>query len=198
MAMRKPVGYDETEAVEGGFPEPKPGPCILGIVRADVEIKDGEQRIELQLDIAEGPLKNHYSKQSKRFEKNRLLRVWQNTDGKSLPYFKGLIKAIEESNPGFVFRFEDGEESLERKLVGGNLREEEYLSSDGTVKTSLRVGYLCSAQSVRIGSHRIMSVKKLKAPPADGFDQSQPAGVSEADFDQSVPPHSDGDGPQDF
>ncbi|MFA5714969.1 MAG: hypothetical protein WC998_04480 [Candidatus Paceibacterota bacterium] len=191
MAFRKPAGYDDAEAVSGGFQEPKAGPCVLGIVHAEVNIKDGEQQLVLQLDIAAGPFKNYYSKQSKRFDKNRLLRVWQNVEGKGTPYFKGLIKAIEESNEGFTFRFEDGEQVLEKKLVGGNLREEEYMKSDGvTVGTSLRVGYLCSIGSIERGEHKVMLVKKLKVQ-TDDYNQAPQPGVSEADFDQSVPAPED-------
>jgi len=41
------------------------------------------------------------------------------------------------------------------------LREEEY-EKDGAVKTSLKVGYHCSTDSVRKGLP-VLSVKKLKA-----------------------------------
>jgi hypothetical protein len=157
--MRKPENYDSAEAVEGGFSEPKAGPCILGIVNATVEVKNGEQRVIFNIDIAEGKFKNHFGKQTKRFGKNRLLRYYQNAEGKSLPYFKGVIKAIEESNPGYVFDW--NESGLALKKVGGNLREEEYLANDGTIKTILRIGYLCSIRSVLEGEHRVMSVKKF-------------------------------------
>jgi hypothetical protein len=157
--MRKPVGYETSEIVDGGFAEPKPGSYILGIINAVAEIKNGEQRVIFNLDIAEGKFKNHFGKQTKRFGKNRYLRYYQNTEGKGLPYFKGVIKAIEESNPGYVFDF--NESGLVLKKVGGNLRDEEYVGTDGTVKTSLRVGYLCSIRGVLEGEHRVMSVKKL-------------------------------------
>jgi hypothetical protein len=188
--LNKPAGYDSAEAAEGGFREPKPGPCILGVVKCEIETKDGHQQLAFQLDIAEGPLKNYYSIQGKRFGKNRLLRVWQKTDEDSLPYFKGLIDAFEKSNPGFKFEFD--EKSLEKKLIGGNLRAEEY-DKNGEVIISpfLKVAYLCSVESVRNGEHRVLPVKKLKPKAAGG-------GLSAADFDEAISPRDDAPPPEDF
>jgi hypothetical protein len=190
--LNKPAGYDSAEAVEGGFREPKPGPCVLGVVKCEIETKDdGHQQLAFQLDIAEGPLKNYYSIQSKRFGKNRLLRVWQKTDDDSLPYFKGLIDAFEKSNPGFKFEFD--EKSLEKKLIGGNLRAEEYdKGGEVIISPFLKVGYLCSVESVKNGEHRVLPIKKLK-PKGAG------SGLSAADFDSAIPPSADGDpGPENF
>lgn len=159
--MRKPEHYDEAEAIKGGFREPSAGPCILWIVKANVQKnKNGEQQLVLFLDIAEAEFKNFYRRQTERFNKNRYLRFWQNTEGKSLPHFKGLIKSIEEGNPGYTFDF--NEATLLHKKIGGNLREEEYLRTDGTVGTSLRVAYLCSIRSVLAGEYKVLPVKKLQ------------------------------------
>lgn len=186
MAIQKPAGYDTAEAREGGFQEPKAGPYILGIVRADVEKKGGVQKLVMQLDIASGRFKHYFKKQGDRFQKNRFLRVFQDIDTeKGLPHFKGIILAIEQSNPGYIFEFD--EKTLVGKFVGGNLRDEEYEKQDGSIGTCLRIGYLCSVGSVERGEHKVMSVKKLKAH-TDEFDQSLPQGVSESAFDQSIPP----------
>lgn len=192
--MRKPEGYDSAEARAGGFAQPKAGPCILGIIRSDIEMKDGVQRLILQLDIASGTFKHYYKNFGDRVNKNKLLRVYQDTDTeKGLPYFKGLIKSIEESNPGFVFDCID-EKQLIGKFVGGVLREEESVSN-GKKYDNMRIFYLCSVGSVERGEHKVPAKKLLPpetadygAAPAGGY----PYGVHPDDFDQSVPSGPEG------
>ena len=160
--MRKPNGYDQSEAIEGGIKSPKAGPCILGVVNAFIQNnKNSEQQLVLFIDIAEGEFKNYYRRQTDRFNKNRYLRFYQNTEGKGTPYFKGIISAIEESNPGY--RFDWNESTLVHKVLGGNLREEEYIrSSDSTIGTVLRVAYLCSKRTILEGGHKVLPVKKIQ------------------------------------
>lgn len=45
-------------------------------------------------------------------------------DNRTKSYFKGCITAIEESNPGYKFNFD--ERTLDNKLVGIIFRDEEY------------------------------------------------------------------------
>jgi hypothetical protein len=183
--MHKPEGYDGSDAREGGFREPAAGPCVLGIINAAAEVSShGNAQLVFHLDIAEGTFKNHFRARGERFNGNFYMRHYQGTEGKSLPYFKGLIKAIEESNPGYKFDFNEG--TLVHKLVGGNLREEEYAKRDGTVGTRLKPAYLCSVDSIRKGGHKVLPIKKLPraegpgddtgfdAPPPDDFDQTPP------------------------
>lgn len=160
--MRKPDGYDQSDAIEGGYRGPQAGPYILGIVNAFTQNnRNSEQQLVLFLDIAEGEFKNYFRRQTDRFNKNRYLRFYQNTEGKGTPYFKGTINAIEESNPGFQFDFNDS--TLVHKKLGGNLREEEYVrTSDGAIGTALRVAYLCSKRSILEGGHKVLPVKKLQ------------------------------------
>jgi hypothetical protein len=188
--MRKPDNYDQSEAIEGGFREPHAGPCILGIVKADVQKnRNGEQQLVLFLDIADGEFKNYYRRQTERFNKSRYLRFYQNTEGKGLPHFKGIIRAIEEANPGFTFDW--NESSLSRKKIGGNLRDEEYVrTNDGTIGTSLRVAYLCSIKSIEAGEHKVLPVRKL-APQQSrepGVDDIPPEDYSQvAPYDEPLP-----------
>ena len=184
--MRKPDGFDSAEAKEGGFREPAAGPCILGIVRAVAGNSDkGNPQLIFDLDIAEGAFKNHYREKGEKFNGNYYLKHWQGTEGNGLPFFKGLIKAIEESNPGFVFDF--NEELLSHKLIGANLREEEYIKkSDNSIGTRLKPAYLCSVQSIREGRYKVLPIKRLvhkDVPEGDlGFGEPPPE-----DFDQTPP-----------
>ncbi len=161
--------------------------------------KEGESQVIFFFDIAEGELKNFYRRQTERFKKNRFLRVYQNTEGKGLPHFKGIIQAIEEGNPPYKFDF--NEAGLLHKKIGANLREEEYYrESDGTIGTSMRVAYLCSIRSVQAGEHKVLPVKKLaqkqNKQPGDDGEESQPYDFDQTPVNQDdFPPPSDNDLP---
>lgn len=159
--MYKPNGYDSVEAKEfTGFNSPSAGAYVFGICDAEERTsKNGNPMLVLHLDIAEGEFKGNYSELSKRFSKDRLLKHYRVLSDENSGYVKGDVKAIEESNRGFKFNFD--EKTLRGKLVGGMLQEEEYLANDGTVKTSLKVAYLCSVEKARSGSLKPMQPKKL-------------------------------------
>ncbi len=150
--MQKPQGYDEAEAKVGGgdFPTPDAGGYVAKIVSAETKKSaKGNEMLVLSVDIAEGEFKDHYTKLSEKFEKSTYPNIYQLTEGEHVNYFKGLIAAIEHSNNGFKFNFD--EKTLIGKRLGINLREEEYLNKDKEVKTIMKVAYFCSAEEARAG-----------------------------------------------
>jgi hypothetical protein len=186
--MKKPDGYDQSEAKDGVFKRPSAGPCILGVTNATTQKnKNQEQQLVLFLDIAEGEFKNFYRQQGERFNKKQYLRFYQNTEGKSLPHFKGIVLAFEESNQGFKFDFD--ESTLVKRRIGANLREEEYVrTKDGAIGTNLRVAYLCSVRSVVEGKHKVLPIKKLARQEPGDDDEFEPPPQDE--FDQRASEHS--------
>lgn len=184
--MRKPDGFEDSEAREGGFRQPAAGPCILEVINASIQAArdSGEQVLFLSLDIAEGAFKGYYAGQSERFGADRMLRFYQNTEGKGLPYFKGIVSAFEGGNAPFKFQWNETE--LIEKKIGANLREHEWFSQRlQQVIPILKVEYLCSIRSIKAGEHKVLPIKKLKVnpAPADGFGPGP-----EQDFDQAPPP----------
>lgn len=165
--MEKPIGYDTTEAKVPGLRIPKAGPCVLGIKSAHVDYsrRSNTEYLLLFLDIAAGPFKNFYREQSQRWGQRHYLRYFQSTGGNATGYFKGFVAAVESSNPGYTFQFD--EQSLVGKLVGGNLRDAEYRRKDGTVGMALRVAYLCSTLSIQAGEHRVLAPKRLADEDGD-------------------------------
>jgi hypothetical protein len=159
--MQKPVGYDQAQAQQfSGGDRLAAGPYVLGIVKAEeATSKSGRPMIVFSLDIADGPNKNYYKQLGERLQKDCYLKHRRVTDGDQVNYFKGDIKAIEESNPGYTFNFD--ERTLTRKLVGANLREEEY-ASGGDIKTSLKIAFLCPAQYVRDGKIKPLECKRIE------------------------------------
>ena len=114
--------------------------------------------LSLELDIAEGNQKNYYRGlyEAKGFWGLRTIKSYKET---ALPFFKGFVTAVENSNSGY--KWNDDEKSLVRKLVGVVLSEEEYQANDGTVKTRLYVSDIRSIDKIRKGDFEVKPLKKL-------------------------------------
>jgi hypothetical protein len=174
LKMKKPNGYDQVQAKTiSGFSNPTAGTYVLGIIKANIEMsKKGNEMLVLELDIIEGEFQKHYRNVSERLGKNCLLKHYRVTDSeKSMPYFKGDIKAIEESNPGFKFDFD--ESKLRGKKVGGMLAEEEYETMQGEVKTALKLAFLCSVDTAKSGKLKPPTPKKIYPDSGFGFDDNK-------------------------
>lgn len=168
--MFKPSNYDQADAKQfAGFNSPVAGATVLGITSAqEIQSRSGSPMLVLSIDIAEGEYKRYYTKLSADLKKDCMLKHRRTLTDDQSEYLKGDIKAIEESNKGFKFNFD--ERSLVNKLVGGMLREKEYLSKDGSIKTFLEIAYLCSVDKVRSGLLKPMPIKKLDAAPTTNID----------------------------
>jgi hypothetical protein len=165
--MHKPSNYDSVSAKTGTFQKVTPGPYILGICKAEeTQSRAGDPMLVLSIDIADGPNKSNYRELSKRLNKDCLLKHYRLLTDNAADYLKGDIQAIEKSNPGFSFMFD--ERALPGKFVGGMLAEEEYYS-DGDIKTILKIRYLCSVDDVHSGKLITPPLKKLDTsfPPED-------------------------------
>lgn len=122
-------------------------------------------------DIAEeGELRNYYMRRYERARQYRSDAAWPgryympiaNQDGTTNTRFKGFIKAIEDSNPGY--KFTGDELTLQNKLLGFNFGEEEYcVEPTGEIKTTVKPAYAVSVARVREGC--IPPAKKLYTPP---------------------------------
>lgn len=108
-----------------------------------VQVKDDPDKeyLYVEYDIAEGEHAGYYERLSDRagFWGGR---VWLSYKDKAQSIFSRAIKAINVSNPGYVFNpFEDGKNADEKTLIGKTfaivLHEEEYDKNDGSVGTRL-------------------------------------------------------------
>lgn len=157
--MQKPFGYDDAETKEfGNFKSIPAGPYVCGI-RTAVEGKTKElaNKITLTIDIAKGEYKNYYRELSDKMGTPCYPEFHQGTELKSLPYFKGLIKAIEESNPGYKFNFD--EKTLVRKFVGVMMQEVFYINKKGEKKSILKPSFFCSVATAESGTLTIPKPK---------------------------------------
>lgn len=164
--MKQPEGYAEAKAATGeGFKQLPPGGYICKIRAArETLTQSGRNQLEVAYDIVEGEYKGYFGEQYDRMTEKNLDAKWpgvvrQLTEGTSLPFFKGMITAIVESNPGYVWDFD--EQKLKGKLFGAIMREEEY-EKNGKVFLTTRCAFIRSVDSIRQGKFTIPEVRRLK------------------------------------
>lgn len=165
--MRKPPRYEETPAYTGEFERITPGGYICVIQNAKEEVNNGHYQLAIAFDIAEGDLAGYYRRRFDRFGGKWPAVFRQNVvdrNDQCSPFFKGMITAIEESNPGFTFQFED-EKCLVKKRFGAVFAEEEFVSRDGEVKTAVKCVQIRSVAAIRNGDFKVPE-KKILSPTA--------------------------------
>ena len=115
--MILPSDFDNAKAYDGSSYNALPvGGHICRIVGAmGTKSKNGNDMIELAFDIAEnGPDDGRFKDRFDYLRKSKPDAKWPNDgtfrtailtkDGKTSGYFKGVITAVEESNPGYSFK----------------------------------------------------------------------------------------------
>ena len=124
---------------EGNFENLEPGVYHCAIC----QVKDDDQKeyLYIEFDIAEGPHKGYYERLSERagFWGGKIFLSYKD---KAISIFKRALKAINATNPGYVFNpFGDGKNADEKTLIGKRfwivLHEEEYEKSDGSTGTRI-------------------------------------------------------------
>jgi hypothetical protein len=183
--MQKPIGYDGSDAKRGGGEKTPPGPYIMKILRATEVISSTKRpMMVLLLDIHTGPHSGKFKKLFEFLKERNPDAKWpcvyrRCMDGDQVPFFKGDIKSVEESNQGFTFNFD--EKTLTGKVVGCMLGEKE-INDEG--KTILEPRFLCSTKTATEG--------QLKAPKTkafEGYTKREPG--EEPHGHQSLEPEED-------
>ena len=165
--MKLPANWKNIEGKEyGDYKNIEPGGYICRITEVEeASSRSGRDMFVISFDIAEGDYKDYYKQQ---YEANSSSdKKWrgvycQLTDGNSVPYFKGLITAIEKSNNNFVFNGDEG--LLSGKFFGGIFGEEEYTKQDGSLGTISKLCFIVSTERVRSGDFSIPKKKVLLTP----------------------------------
>ena len=177
MAIQKPPGYDEAEIRIGGeFEQLPPGAYKCVIKRAEeVTSKTGKQMLVLELDIAEGEYEGYFERTYNDRNKQFGTATWQGiyrqlTEGTSLPYFKGMINEIEQSNKPYKFDWD--EKSLTGKRIGGVFRREQFMGQDGTPKFAIRCQFLCDISRVSEKARPADKLLDNSVPPAPTYSTS--------------------------
>lgn len=174
--ITRPSDYATAAATMGGEYEKIPvggHVCVIRSAKCD-KTRTGKDMIVLAIEIAEGTsLDGFYKRTFERVKSFNPDAKWPgvynsviaNDDGSTNPMFKGLMVAIEESNPGY--KWDWSESSLAGKRVGFNFGEEEYVNRHGEVKTNIKPRFPASVKSVRDGLIPLQT-KKLQTASVGG------------------------------
>lgn len=165
------------------FPKMTAGGYIARITKVtDMVASEG---LKIELDIADGEFKGYYK------DLYTAKGFWGLTDfrsykEKALPFFKGFVTSIQESNikpKPFIWDGTD-EQAFVGKYVGIVLGEEEYKSKEGETKTRLYVAQYRGAKTIKDGDFVIPALKKLKASgnPLDDFYPAASTGAVDDDL----------------
>lgn len=154
--LKKPGGFDAAEIMEvGTFRAIPPGwYCAVILNAAEGETPNGSPYIEFAVDILDGEYKGYYKSDFVNQRPADGVKKWRGnvryfTTEKAVGMLKGAIKAIEESNPGYAFDWD--ERSLKGKKVGLGIHREEYQAADCSIKTATKPYAFCAIQKVLSG-----------------------------------------------
>ena len=190
--MNKVNGWDQAAAYTDGAERVPAGGHVCRIVTARVETLDnGSDKLSLALEIDEGsPLDGIYRRAYAAKATGNPSAKWPcvfstfllGRDGLCNPFFKGLIKCVEESNAGYAWNWD--ERTLKGKLLGVIFREEEFVGNDGGVRTATRPAFARSVERIRAGVE-VPEIKRLPGNHAAAAQQA-PEGFAEVP-DEELP-----------
>lgn len=142
--MIRVEGYEEARIAGESEKFPVgPQPCVI------TKITDCPDKSYLivEFDIAQGELKGHFAKVAATTG-NWYGVSYRSYKQNALPFFKAFTTAVEKSNVGYHWDWD--EKTLVGKYVIVNFREEEYLNG-GEVKTSVKPFEFRSIQAWKDG-----------------------------------------------
>lgn len=185
--MNKPRGYDETAAA-GEYAALPAGGYVCRIISVKESMtKTNRQQVEIALDIEEGPERGRFkrefdgdTRESRRW--GAVLRqLTEDTDGQCNRYFKGLIKAMEESNPGWKPVWGEGFcSSCQGRLLGVVFRREQYPKQNGEPGWKTKPWQARSVDAIRKG---------VEAPADKLLEEAHTSGTSWANGQDGFAPH---------
>lgn len=169
MAIRRFSDYNETKAY-GDIQQLPKGGYVLKIMGAEICENSIGQYVKISCDVAEGEYMNFFANEyrnqqseDKKWHCNYLLNVpnddGSEKDGWTKRRFKTVTEALEDSNTGYVFNWD--EKSLKGKLIGGLFNEREYQANDGNVRRTSNLAQLCSVEKIRSGKYQLPNDKLL-------------------------------------
>lgn len=160
----------------------KPDALPAGVYEAVIKgarVEDtpwGGQRLILALDVTNGEHKGHYQNMFDWEQKNsNYSPKWKGTIRQNIPMgdgsekdswtqrsFEGLVWALQESNPGYTWDWD--ENKLKGLVVGINVRNKEWEYNDMTGWTT-EIARLESINEVRAGNVKTAKDKPLPSKP---------------------------------
>ncbi len=158
-----------------------------GYVCKITNVKDVPEKeyLQIEYDITTGEFANHFLNLANSFGwwAGNFIKSYKE---KALPFFKGFISAVQDSNANFKFDY--NETKLVGKLVGLVLAEEEYINNKNEVKTRMYVSSVHSVQDIKNKAFKVPEKKTLSttnepaAAPAEKNVNTEVASDEECPF----------------
>ena len=167
------ANYQATRPTDRLDPVPA-GAYVAGIIGAKSEDTGSGERLTVQVEIIEGEFTGYYKKLYDSQSGGQYAARYKGTysvpipDGTPADAWKerrlnGLIYALEDSNPGYKWDWD--ETKLKGKTVGINVRERDWIMEDGAdgyrTGTTTEIGALVDANKVREGKIKPMRKREL-------------------------------------
>ena len=146
--------------------------CIIKEAEVYKNQDNGKESFRVAIDIATGEYKDYFQK---RYDNNtNSNKKWDNNatrylafQGDNVPYFKGFITCVENSNVGYTWNWD--ETTLKNKKICGVFQYEEYEKQDGNKAVKVRLSKFRSldkmqeaienlSDSVRLLNGKYMSI----------------------------------------
>lgn len=166
------------------------GGYVCSILSAKVESFDWGSKLNIAFDVAEGEYAGIFQRDYQNNTNEN--KKWRGVFKLNLPKddgteqdawtkrkFGNTIWAIEQSNPGYVWNWD--EKSLKGKKIGLIFRNEEW-SMEGRSGWTTKAGAADSIENIRNGKFKPLSDKPLKNKP-DRFADMPTDGIGDGDAD---------------
>lgn len=170
--IKKFNDYEQTKGYSDSQQLPRGGYVCKIIGAKPIETKFG-QSIKVAFDIAEGEYAGYYQEKydAKRDEDKKwpgtfLLNVptddGSQQDGWTKRKFKTFTTALEDSNPGYHFDWD--EQKFINKMIGFVFNYREYIGNDGAAHMTPNVAASTSIEKIRSGGFTIPKDRMQKTP----------------------------------
>ncbi len=182
MGIKRFGDYEKTQGYSAYQALPKGG-YVARIMGAAVMENSKGQYVKISVDIAEGEYQGYYAHdyegqtgEDKKWRGIYLLNVPRDDgseqDGWTKRKFKTFTEALEDSNPGYHFDWD--ESKFKGLIIGALFNEREYEKSDGSVGRATNLAQVTSVDNIRSGKYKLPDDKLLKrtsgsAASPDGF-----------------------------
>ena len=169
MAINQFKDYAQTKGY-GDYTPLQKGGYVIQIKSATAKTNSVGQYVEIAFDIAEGEFANYYTKdyqnqtgEDKRWHGNFFLNVPKDDgsekDGWTKRSFKSFTEALEASNPGYKFDWD--EQKFRNLYIGGLFNEQEYRKRDGSIGRSTNLARVTTVEKIRTGNYKLPEDKLL-------------------------------------
>ena len=185
----KKVNWDDVEEMQG-FDNPKPG-AYIAVITAVEDVEEKEY-LKIEWDFAEGSYKgnNRETFERAKFWPTPILRSYKDT---ALGFFKAFKTALEKSNRGYVFDYQNPRGMVGCK-IGVVLGEEGYTKKNGNPGKRLYVSATHSIEAIVKGDFTVPEFRQAKSKNGERINSNSYSAWSSAQTQSEFADLTDDDG----